>query len=336
MQTLIDVLPGLPMPVNQVTDMLARMWDTDPGDGSRPPSDFRASQLNLILHFGLATSAEEALDKFQSAIDFARRYPCRIVVLCPTRPGDSAALLEGKLFSQCYIGPQQRDLCCCEALILGYSIEEANFLDDQVSLWLESDLPIYHWLNRVPAARIRDCYLPFIRRCRRVLIDTSVPGDEALVEVPWPASVRVADLASARNLPWRQHIGQFLSSFPVAELASGLQSIEFCATPAHLAQTRQLMTWHRRCLDGCRSHLKSFVPASVTLNLQTAPTDAAECLTIRWLFTDNRRHIAWRFNLETHSGSVCSQLAGHPTEHHFHIEPLSPAAALAEGLFFQA
>tara|TARA_A100001015_G_scaffold12737_1_gene14995 strand:+ start:785 stop:946 length:162 start_codon:yes stop_codon:yes gene_type:complete len=49
MKDLIDELPGLELPVGEVTDRLELMWESDALDS---PSAFRASQMNVVLHFG--------------------------------------------------------------------------------------------------------------------------------------------------------------------------------------------------------------------------------------------------------------------------------------------
>src|SRR5690606_31892939 len=125
--------------VSAVTKTLREMWKVSHDSGQDAPSEFRASQMNLILHFGLSTTGEEARKAFDSAVSFAQRYPCRIIVLCPEEKKEGESILEGKLCSQCFIGDDQRQMCCCEALILSYPTKESGFLDNQVSIWLESE-----------------------------------------------------------------------------------------------------------------------------------------------------------------------------------------------------
>ncbi len=55
MKDLIDELPGLDLPVGEVTDRLELMWESD---ASGSPSAFRASQMNVVLHFGWDVTAE--------------------------------------------------------------------------------------------------------------------------------------------------------------------------------------------------------------------------------------------------------------------------------------
>lgn len=189
MSSLIDTLPGMRLPVAEVTSALAEMWQVDSPEGYKAPSEFRASQMNLILHLGPATSDEDARQQFDVAINFAQRYPCRIIVLCVVKEKGSSSheLLEAKLFTQCYPSKDQDKMCCCEALILGYTSGEPNYLANQVSIWLENDLPTYYWVHRVPANRIRADYLSFIEslNSRRIVYDPSVE-DDGYPTIQWP------------------------------------------------------------------------------------------------------------------------------------------------------
>ena len=145
-QSIFECLPGQVMPLEELMDTLSSMWRVSPEHAAEAPSGFRASQMNLVLHFGIKTATEEALARFDTAIRFAQKYPCRLVVLSPEGEAKGSPQLRAKLFSLCYIGKTAREMCCCEALILGYSAGVADLLKDQVSIWLEADLPIYYWL----------------------------------------------------------------------------------------------------------------------------------------------------------------------------------------------
>ena len=331
MERLFDSLPGVVMPVEKVAETLTRMWDAGSPEGSSP-TDFRASQLNLILHFGISTTATEAQETFNTAIEFAQKYPCRIVVLCPAEMAAGEYVFEGKLFSQCYIGKHLRDVCCCEALILGYSPEESDFLENQVSIWLESDLPVYHWFHRVPAERISQHYLGFIERCRRVLFDGEIEG-EAYDSIDWPDPRRVKDLAYARTLPLRQHLGQFISRFSPQELVDGLQSLRF---QYHIGMRRtllQMLKWHRKALEKCFP--KPADMDSVVFAFEQLVEEGSDsCMRIEWTYSSPGRSLQWNYNLSLRSGMIEASLPSGRFSHPLHIEPITPQASLSEALFF--
>ena len=144
MAELIDSLPGIDLSVGEVSKALSKMWDVQDDNAF---TDFRASQMNLVLHFGRHVVFEEAKDRFEVSVRFAQRYPSRIIVLCPFIEAEQP--MRAKLYSQCFIGDSHREMCCCEALILGFTSEDKGFLFNQVSVWLERDLPIYHWFSQV-------------------------------------------------------------------------------------------------------------------------------------------------------------------------------------------
>ncbi|MGB0744843.1 MAG: glucose-6-phosphate dehydrogenase assembly protein OpcA, partial [Opitutales bacterium] len=246
MKDLLDVLPGIDMPVSEVARRLDTMWQGD-ADGS--PSEFRASQMNVVLHFGWEVSEEEALERFSALIEFSQRYPSRIIVLCPSKSIRDGSM-KAKLFSQCYIGDSHREMCCCEALILGYQPDDCGFLGNQVSVWLESDLPTYHWFNRVPAERIEAYGNDLLVGVRRSIYDSSIEPED-FAGIKWPVPDRVADLAAARLLPVRQAIGQFLSAYSIEQLCHGLQAVRIRHAATKSGEGYRLQQWIKECLGVC-------------------------------------------------------------------------------------
>lgn len=328
MGSLFDCLPGERMPVNQVTRAVERMWDDLAAEGRR---EARASQLNLILHFGSKTPEDEALVKFHQAIEFAQRYPCRIVVLCPEHGRRCDEVLEGKLFSLCYLGPNLREVCCCEALILGYPVGDAEYLENQVSLWLESDLPIYHWYHRVAATRVGLEYQPFLKRCRRVLFDGDADAHR-YAEISWPHPERVRDLAYARSLPLRQGIGQFLSGFTPRELIRDLAQVHIAHASSCPGLAHGLGDWAAEALKECRVRSAQTGIVEFRQTCQTEPQ--AESLVMQWQRSDGSVIFRWAYTPAQRTARFTGDFGRGRFEQSVHVEPLSGPAALAEALFF--
>ena len=87
------------------------------GDASESsPSEFRASQMNVVLHLGKEVKASDARVRFDGLIRFAQRYPSRIIVLCPRDSGSDQ--MTAKLFSQCYIGSSHREMLLRALLLI--------------------------------------------------------------------------------------------------------------------------------------------------------------------------------------------------------------------------
>ena len=207
-----------------VTKTLSSMWQSEGGLGSKDKSGVRASQLNLVLHFGNATPAEEALELFETAVEFAQRTPCRIIVMCPEAEASDDSLMRGKLYTQCFIGESLRHSCCCEALIMNYRPGATQYLAsqlNQISLWLEADLPGYYWFHRVPREMIEQKYLGFVSKFNRVVYNSNIEGP-VLDTVAWPDRAKVKDFARSRLLKVLQSLGQFLSSYAPTTLMDGL------------------------------------------------------------------------------------------------------------------
>ncbi len=326
--TIFDVMPGQLMSVSDVTKELSKMWSVSPGPAHEAPSEFRASQMNLILHFGLKTSLDEAKERFNTAISFAQRYPCRIIVLCPMGREHSDRLLEGKLFAQCYVGTSIRQMCCCEALILGYPTRVAGFLSNQVSIWLENDLPTYHWFNRIPSERVTGMHMNFIKRCRRVLFDSDVE-QENFADIEWPRPGVAVDLAYARILPIRQSLGQFFSRFDTDKLAGGLKTVKTRYSKGREGEAVNLLKWTQECLEACAKDAKVELKAEFT----SEECGDAHSLEIEWTYEDSRRFL-WTHEKKGLDACVTADFGTGEIKTPMQVGLLDAPAALAEALFF--
>ncbi len=327
MAELIDALPGVDLPVGEVTERLADMWPAGPGDS---PSEFRAVQMNLVLHFGLGLAAEEARSCFEAAIRFSQRHPSRIIVLCPVVGGDDGHMA-AKLFSQCYIGLSHREMCCCEALILSYKSNDCGYLANQVSVWLEPDLPTCHWLHRVPANRIRKYRDNLLKGVRRIVYDSSVESPE-VADVDWREPERVRDLAEARLLPVRQALGQFLSGYPVPVLRRGLDTVTVAYADGLAGEGRRLIRWVADCLEECGSGKDC--SDEVRFNLERCEERGCDCaLAMDWSYLDDR-YFRWKMLKDRTIGDIEARLGGFEGAVPTQVKSLRPEEALSEAFFF--
>lgn len=329
MKDIIDVLPGLDLPVGEVTERLARMWESE-ATGS--PSAFRASQMNVVIHFGWGVTAEEAQERFDALLTFAQRYPSRIIVLCPSHTITDGSM-RAKLFSQCYIGESHREMCCCEALLLGYQPEECGHLANQVSVWLESDLPCYHWFCGVPAKRIEEYADNLLVGVSRSIYDSSYEKKDLSEEIDWPESCRVADLAMARLLPARQAIGQFLSGYEMSRLCEGLDSVTVRHAESMWGEGLRLMEWIRDCLGDCKQ-CEDCTALKAKYTIETCGEYCPDCsLTLEFLYTDGRYFKVRKF-AEGNMGEIEASLGKLVEKISARVKPLGAEQAIAEALFF--
>ncbi len=328
MAELIDALPGIALPVEEVTCRLDTMWAGDASEHS--PSEFRASQMNVVLHFGKETSPADARNRFDGLIRFAQRYPSRIIVLCPREAGSGA--MTARLFSQCYIGSTHREMCCCEALLLSYQPEDSGYLSNQVSTWLESDLPTYHWFSGVPRQRIEGYFENLLTGVRRCVYDSSIEPDD-LAALDWPQPNRVRDLAAARILPVRQSIGQYLSGHDMESLCCGLADVTIRHAPGFSGEAAALCQWVASCLARhCAEpgEDNGFPPIGAPV---ADPAPGTPCLSMEWRY-DNNNRLCWSMQEDGTRGEIVACFAGREERIPTHIRLLPLENALAEALFF--
>ncbi|MDP0499520.1 MAG: glucose-6-phosphate dehydrogenase assembly protein OpcA [Verrucomicrobiota bacterium JB022] len=329
MPQLIDSLPGIPLPISDVNRTLRHMWDaesTSPDGGGEP----HAMQLNLVLHFGPDTTEEEGSRCFEAAIHFAQRYPCRVIVLCPdTEEGEE---MRAKLFSQCYLGPNLRDMCCCEAIIVSQRYTHDASLENQVSLWIESDLPVYHWLHRVPVDRlVKGPYMGFLKRSTRIFFDRQVEGD-AYRGVAWPDARRLRDLAFARSLPMRQNFGQFLSGFPLEALTSNFEGGIVRTDAARRGAAEGLASWMGACLT--EAFARQGIERKVEIPVEMMGDAQGPDIEAVWNYSDRHRYLKWNLDLDSRTGHVDCNFGSGKIAQAFHLELLETSGELSEALFF--
>ncbi len=329
MASILDSLPGVPMPIPEISRQLREMWKGDEHSKSAAPSEFRASQLNLIIHFGWKTTPEEAQAIFTTAIEFTQRHPGRIILLAPSTEAVNVNTLDGKLFTQCYIGASHREMCCCEALLLEYASDEPRSLFNQVSVWLESDLPVYHWFHRIPVKAVKNKYLVFVKNAKRILYDSAIEEDD-YTEIPTPDEWRIRDLADARMLPIKQSIGQVLSTYDPALILDGLQSVQVQTDAHNRANASQLKNWLQVCLKNTEGFSNLDPKPKVTICTLDAEDVA---MRVNFLY-QNDQQFRWslcKSGVEAVSATNLGQRKG---EHKANFRKPGADTVLAEAVFF--
>lgn len=323
MSAILDALPGTPMRVSEVIPSLAKYWQ----DSAEGGSSSRASQMNLVVVFGEGVAPESAREQMDHAFTLSRRYPCRIIALCPnSAPG---AKLDGRLHIACFASTNGKEQRCGESLSLGFPSDVSpEILESQVSVWQESDLPEYVWLHGVSADEVTR-YMPIVRGARRVVYDSSVcAGDFSKIEWPKPEAVR--DLARARLLAVRQALGQFLSAYTPENLATGLQSVLVRHAGSRTGEAKNLSEWMRAGLtEGAR---RTGIPLTADFRLESR-TDCNACLSTEWSYA-NGGSFRWDHAPQGTGSHLEADIAGRKYSHTLRVPFLDQPAALAEALFF--
>jgi len=327
---IFDALPGIEVPVGEISKRLAQMWIENAADG-RPAlaaDDAKATQVNFVLHLGLNTTPEDAAQQFDIVVNFSRRTPSRIVVLCPLHTDVTAPEMRAKIFGECFLGKSKSDKRCVEFVMLSYSRSARKYLENQVSICLSTDLPLYYWAHRFSASgRLAD-YRYLLCRAKRVLIDSAIAPADALT-YPWPNPSATRDLVYCRLLPVRQTIGQFLAAYPPAVLAEKLRAVTVAHTESLAAEGRVALEWLRRRLAASGARVDA-------VEFKTAQFGAGESgsLAVRFDYDDKARRFQWKGDLATGHALFEADFGGGATTLSAAVSLLKPESALSEAMFF--
>lgn len=329
MPVIFNALPGIEVPVGSISKELASLWSNpeltglDPSDHS---DDVKATQVNFVLHLGFQTTEDDALLQFRIAVEFSRRYPCRVVVLCPMRYDEEGTEIRAKIYGECHTGKTRGDLRCCEFVLLSYPMSARKYLENQVSTCLSTDLPLYYWVHRFTSSSRFSDYRFLLGQSKRVIYDSAIaPADVMTFDWPKPGAVR--DLAHARLLPVRQSIGQFLASYDPARLVAGLHGVRVQVGAAVVAEARALLHWAEARLQSCGA------PGNLPLHFNASPKFPSDEIELNFDY-GNGHHFRWSGWVHRGSAQLVSDYGNGVTETKTAISLLSPEAALAEAMFF--
>lgn len=329
MSDIFHALPGLEVSVGAISKDLAKMWSDTAAAGRAAPAtdDAKATQVNFVLHLGFNTTSEDAVEQFRTVVAFSRRYPSRVVVLCPLHDDAGQSDIRAKIYGECHLGKSKGDTRCVEFVMLSYPRQARVHLENQVSICLSTDLPLYYWAHRFSeSARLAD-YHYLLTRSKRVLIDSALAPADAL-SYPWPRPEIVRDLVYARLLPVRQTIGQFLASYAPSSLVNGLESVTTTHATNLGAEGRVLLGWVRQRLEQCGAGAKT------TYQTTALPAGAKESLAVRFDYENASRFFRWSGDLGTGQALFEANLDSGKTTLAAAVSLLAPENALSEAMFF--
>ncbi len=311
-----------------VLSELASLWEMGTPGGQSAPSEYRASQMTFVLHFGFDHTPDTARETFETVLRFAQRYPCRIVALCPQE--DEEDHLRSKVFGECYIGNSRAEMSCCEAIIVGYPNSQRGFLENQVTTLVETDLPLYYWPSRVHEGSKLADYGFFLSQARRVVIDSAVEN-ETVLRFRWPRPDSLKDLAEARILQVRQSLGQFFSAYDPAVLVEGLERVVLAVDPTYAAEAGFVRDWALDKLAVCRERAGADAPAGVSS--QSGGIEDGASIRMRWLYRDEKT-FCWEVDFASGRARIEANLRGGRVDRSSVVRLLDPEEALREALFF--
>lgn len=328
MPDIFNALPGIEVPVGSISKSLGQMWaDTAASGGAAPASeDAKATQVNFVLHLGLNTTSADAVRQFRTAVEFSKRYPSRVVVLCPLGKDAGITEMRAKVYGECHLGKSKSDKRCVEFVMLSYPRSARQFLESQVSICLSTDLPLYYWAHRFSDISKLADYHYLLTRAQRVLIDSSIAPEGALT-YSWPRPDTLRDLVHARLLPIRQSLGQFLSRYPMKALCENLLLVELGHDAAHLAEGRVLLAWLQQRLGQCGDNRAIF---SVARLADKSRSD----FSLKFTYLGGKKKFSWHGSLKSGTALFEADFGSGRTTLPAAVSLLSPEAALSEAMFF--
>lgn len=330
MPSIFDALPGIEVPVDSIAKGFSQMWSDNAAGGKPAPDadDAKATQVNLVLHLGLNTTPEDAARQFETVEKFSRRYPSRIVVLCPRQTDVPAPEMCAKIFGECFLGKSKSDKRCVEFVMLSYSRSARPFLENQVSISLSTDLPLYYWAHRFSESGKLADYRYLLSRAKRVLIDSAIAPPDALT-YPWPNPGATRDLVYSRLLPVRQSIGQFLAVYSPSALSDGLKSVTVSHDPKVAAEARVTLAWLGRRLTASGAQ-----PDAVQFQVTPFGRGEKNSLAVRFEYSKSERFFRWQGNLATGHALFEADFGSGRTTLSAAVSLLAPEMALSEAMFF--
>ena len=328
MAAIFNALPGIEVPVGSINKYLAQMWlDTAAKGGPAPAADdVKATQVNFVLHLGFNTTAEDAVEQFQTAVSFSRRAPCRVVVLCPLPVDDPSIEMRAKIYGECHLGKSKGDTRCCEFVLLSYPFDARQYLESQLSVCLITDLPLYYWVHRFAAIHRLNDYQYLLRRSERILIDSAIV-DTGIFSFAWPRPDAVRDLVFARLLPVRQSIGQLLSGYEPAKLIAGLRVVTVSHGKKLSAEGAVLLAWTRERLAGCGA------PPEVAVDGRLVSVGEGGLLRLDFEYSNGHR-FQWYGDMERKNACIEADFGSGRSTMHIAVSLLTPDAALSDAMFF--
>jgi hypothetical protein len=327
MSDIFEALPGIEVPVGSISSGLLHMWEQTASEGKPAPEgeSAMAIQVNLVLHLGFMTDAADAVQQFDTAVKFSRRTPSRVVVLCPIADDSSPSEIRAKVYGECSIGKSPDDTRCCEFVMLSYPRYARAFLENQVSICVSTDLPIYYWVHKFSDPSKLADYRYLLTTAKRVMIDSaSSPPDEYLHKWPVPGIVR--DLAFARLLPARRSIGQFLARYPVGVLTKGLKGVRLSHGKDVTAEAKVLLAWVGDRVGACGASTEA---------LGMGPDALAGPRAFELSFSyDDSRFFSWKADLDQAHAQFEADFGSGRNTMTTTVSLLSPESALSEAMFF--
>ena len=229
---------GTPVPVSQISRELKKLWDTG---SATPPT--RASLVNFAVY---CRSTEAMAENTALISEFTRHHACRALLICVCRDAPTPRV-SAWVSAHCHLSRAGAKSICCEQISFLLEGELKGRLTNIVFSHLDSDLPLYFWLQGDPVEDLNPTLWPWIDR---LIIDS----------LPWTfprwrfdrlqhslhaakATLTLRDLNWTRSLYFRQALAQFFDTPANLAHLPALAAVRIQHAPGHRSTALLLAGW---------------------------------------------------------------------------------------------
>jgi glucose-6-phosphate dehydrogenase assembly protein OpcA len=230
---------GTPVPVSQINRELKKLWDT--GTGTSAPT--RASLINFAVY---CRDTDALVENNALLSEFTRNHACRALLICVCRKAPEPHI-SAWVNAHCHLTRAGKKNVCCEQITFLLEGEIKGRLTNIVFSHLDSDLPLYFWLQDDISERLNPTLWPWIDR---LIIDSLAwadPRDQfARLQASLTsakATLTLRDLNWTRTLYLRQAISAFFDSPAHLAHLPALNSVRLQHAPGHRSTALLLLGW---------------------------------------------------------------------------------------------
>jgi glucose-6-phosphate dehydrogenase assembly protein OpcA len=235
--TLDTSLLGEPVAIAQIDRELKKLWDT--GEGA--PT--RASLMNFAVY----CRSTEALEANTALIsEFTRTHACRALLICVVRQAPEPRV-SAWINAHCHLSRAGAKQVCCEQITFLLEGEIKGRLTNIVFSHLDSDLPLYFWLQGDISEHLNPHLWSWIDRLIVDSLDWRDPRTQfarlraSLAESRTRLTLR--DLNWTRSLASRQALSQIFDHPDNLPHLRRLQRVTLSHCPAHRSTALLLLGW---------------------------------------------------------------------------------------------
>ncbi len=229
---------GTPVPVGQINRELKKLWDTGTG-----PAPTRASLMNFAVY---CRSTAEMAANTELIAEFTRNHACRALLICVCRNAPEPRI-SAWVNAHCHLSRAGAKSICCEQISFLLEGEIKGRLTNIVFSHLDSDLPLYFWLQGDVSENLNPTLWPWIDR----LIIDSLPWSHPRAQfarlqkslATAKATLTLRDLNWTRSLYFRQALAQFFDTPEHLAFLPQLSAARIVHAPGHRSTALLLLGW---------------------------------------------------------------------------------------------